>query len=167
MFFSRPIRSRRLRILASRFSVCVLLSLGWAPSAAAQQPPADPLQRHFDAAQTFQLAGDFDRAESEYREALARALQRMGNLRAEAGKLDEAVVLLESAANALESYLDARADLAVALLRKGDLERAAAEAQAVLARDKTHARAQLLLGKVRFLQGNPEAAAQEDRKSVV
>ena len=49
-------------------------SRGTAPTARNVAPKADAAQQHFDSAQTYQLAGDFDRASKEYRQAIAIGL---------------------------------------------------------------------------------------------
>src|SRR4029453_11880755 len=88
--------------------------------------PADPLREHYQRAQTFQLAGEFDRAEAEYRkEVLPRALRRLGNLPGAKGHLDESIELLAAAAELDASDIELRVDLAVAWLRKREFVRAA------------------------------------------
>src|SRR5258706_16351238 len=52
-----------------------------APSSKSATPKTDIAQQHFDSAQTYQLAGDFERAAREYRQAVATALDHLGNLR--------------------------------------------------------------------------------------
>src|SRR5579863_9348401 len=102
--------------LAAPFLATVLLI----PSAATLQQAPDPLDQHYSAAQTFQLGGDFDRAETEYYQVLAMALQRMGDLLAvEKNDSKEAALLLEEAVAAQPSYEDARLDLAMVYYRAG------------------------------------------------
>src|SRR6202047_4566265 len=43
-------------------------------------PKTDAAQQHFDSAQTYQLAGNFDSAAKEYRRAIAIGLDHLGNL---------------------------------------------------------------------------------------
>src|ERR1700739_4854551 len=87
--------------LALRFLVSTFLL---ANVSAAEQAP-DPLNQHYSAAQTFQLGGDFERAEGEYNQVLALALQRMANLlAAEKNDSEEAVRLLEEAEAADPAY---------------------------------------------------------------
>src|SRR5438445_6850755 len=50
-----------------------------APRTAA--PKTDAAQQHFDSAQTYRLAADFDGAAKEYRRAIAIGLDHLGNLR--------------------------------------------------------------------------------------
>src|SRR5271169_5575527 len=82
----------------SRWSAPLLLgALLLSGVAAAEQAP-DPLNQHYSAAQTFQLGGDFERAQAEYDQVLALALQRMGDLlAAEKNDSEEAVRLLQDA----------------------------------------------------------------------
>ena len=108
-----------------RLAVLLLLSTLLMPGASAAQQATDPLDQHYSAAQTFQLSGDFDRAETEYHQVLALALQRMGNLMAaEKNDSEEAAHLLEDAVVADPAYPDARIDLALLYFRAGRLDKA-------------------------------------------
>src|SRR5258708_35011621 len=53
-----------------------------APAPGSAVPKTDAAQQHFDSAQTYQLAGNFDSAAKEYRRAIAIRLHHLGNLRA-------------------------------------------------------------------------------------
>jgi tetratricopeptide (TPR) repeat protein len=126
----------------------------------AQQAP-DPLSQHYSAAQTFQVGGDLERAEAEYHQVLALALQRMGNLlAAEKNDSEEALLLLQDAVAADPGYADARIDLALAYFRAGHLEKASAAAAAVVKADPHNVRALQVLGNVEFAQGNFAEAAE-------
>jgi tetratricopeptide (TPR) repeat protein len=145
---------------ASRLAASVLFStLLMSGVSAAQQPP-DPLNQHYSAAQTFQVGGDFERAEAEYNQVLALALQRMGNLLAAERKDAEAVSLLEEAVAAEPAYADARIDLALLYFRAGHLDRASAEGAKIVKDDPRNVRALQLLGNVEFAQGNFAASAE-------
>src|SRR6202163_3433515 len=52
-----------------------------APAPGTTAPKTDAAQQHFDSAQTYQLAGNFDSATKEYRQAIAIGLDHLGNLR--------------------------------------------------------------------------------------
>ena len=148
--------------LAARLLVSTLLiaSLLIARVAAAQPAP-DPLNQHYSAAQTFQLGGDFERAETEYDQVLALALQRMGNLiAAEKNDSEKVIRLLEDAVAADPSYQDVRIDLALAYFRAGHLDRANAQAAEVVKADPRNVRALQLLGNVEFAQGNFAGASE-------
>src|SRR6266850_2211182 len=57
----------------------------------------DPVEEHYRAAETFQLAGDLNAAESEYRRVISLALQRLAALRVLAQDQQQALVFLQSA----------------------------------------------------------------------
>jgi len=145
----------------SRLALISLVSAFLIPGISAAQQAPDPLNQHYSAAQTFQLGGDFDRAEAEYHQVLALALQRMGNLvAAEKNDSEEAVRLLEDALAADPPYQDARIDLAMVYFRAGQLDKASAQAAQVVKADPRNVRALQLLGNVEFAQGNFSAAAE-------
>jgi tetratricopeptide (TPR) repeat protein len=136
-------------------------------SGVAQQHEADPLERHNSAAQTFQLAGDLDRAETEYHEVLGLALQRMGNSAAtEKSDSDEAARLFEEAVEAQPAYVDARVDLATVYFRQGHLDKALVQASQAAKDDPRNARALHLLGNIEFALGNFAAAAEDLRAAM-
>jgi tetratricopeptide (TPR) repeat protein len=127
---------------------------------AAQQAP-DPLDQHYSAAQTFQLAGDLDHAETEYHQVLALALRHLGNLLAtEKNTSEDAVRLLEDAVAAQPADEDARTDLAMVYFRAGHLDRASDQATQVVKANPRNIRGLQLLGNIEFAQGNFAAAAE-------
>src|SRR5580693_133272 len=126
----------------SRLAAPLLATVLLIPSATSRQQAPDPLDQHYSAAQTFQLGGDFDRAETEYHQVLALALQHMGNLlMAEKNDFQEAVHLFEEAVAARPTYEDARTDLAMVYFRAGHLDRAGEQAAQVIKDDPRNARA--------------------------
>jgi tetratricopeptide (TPR) repeat protein len=136
------------------------------PISAYPESRTDPLQQHYSAAQTFQLAGDFDRAEAEYRQVLPIALQRMGNLAAENGDSEGASRLLEASVAADPGFLDARTDLALTYYRAGHVDKAAAEAAEVVKADPRNGPALQLLGNIEFAQNNFAAAEKHLRAAL-
>jgi tetratricopeptide (TPR) repeat protein len=149
---------------SSRLAAHLLLSaLLMSAASAGQQAPqqTDPLNKHYSAAQTFQLGGDFERAEAEYHQVLALALQRMGDLlAAEKNDSDEAIRLLQDAVAADPTYVDARIDLAMTYYRAGSLDKANVEAAAVVKADPHNVHALQLLGNIEFAQGKFAEAAE-------
>jgi len=125
------------------------------------EPKTDTAQQHFDSAQTYQLAGDFDNAAKEYRRAIAIGLDHLGNLRAARQDYTGAEQLLQQAMAADPDDLDPAVDLAVTELYSGDMPKAETDAKAVLQKKPDHAPALALLGKIDFLHGNYQAAADE------
>src|SRR6266403_1217143 len=130
-----------------------------APRSAA--PKTDAAQQHFDSAQTYQLAGDFDGAAKEYRRAIAIGLDHLGNLRAARQDYPAAEQLLQKAIATDPDDPDPAVDLAITELYSGDMPKAETDARAVLQKNPDHFRARALLGKIDFLQGNYQAAADE------
>ena len=124
-------------------------------------PKTDTAQRHFDSAQTYQLAGDLDNAAKEYRRAIAIGIDHLGNLHAARQDYAGAEQLLQQAIATDAENPDPVVDLAISELYSGDMTKAESDAKAVLQKKPDHFRAHVLLGKVHFLQGNYEAAADE------
>jgi tetratricopeptide (TPR) repeat protein len=148
--------------LVSRLSLQFLLigSVFLTSVSVAEQPP-DPLAQHYSAAQTFQLAGDFDHAEAEYHQVLALALQRMGDLlSSEKNDSEQAARLLEDAVAADPSNVDVHSDLALDYFRAGHLDKADAQASEAVKEDPHNARALHLLGNIEFALNNFGAAEE-------
>ncbi len=147
--------------LAALLLVSALLIPGASASRGQQAPAADPLNQHYSAAQTFQLGGDFERAETEYHQVLALASATHGrSYGRREERFGEAVRLLEDAVAADPTYADARIDLAMAYFRAGHLDQASAQAAEVVKNDPHNVRALQLLGNVEFAQGNFAEAAE-------
>jgi tetratricopeptide (TPR) repeat protein len=132
-----------------------------APASRSATPKTDIAQQHFDSAQTYQLAGDFEGAAREYRQAVATALDHLGNLRSARHDYEGAKQLLQQALVANPDNPDPGVDLAITELYSGDLAKAETDAKAVLKKNPDHVRTRVLLGKIHFLQGNYQAAADE------
>jgi tetratricopeptide (TPR) repeat protein len=138
---------------------------------AAQTPPAstNPLRDHYQAAQTFQLAGDLDRAEAEYSsEVIPRALRRLAALASAEGRQADARAHLEEARGRQPANLDVALDLVVVLLRAGERESAAGLAREAVVAHPDHARALRLHGKALLTTGdNAGARAALERSMAI
>jgi superkiller protein 3 len=132
-----------------------------APASRSATPKTDIAQQHFDSAQTYQLAGDFEGAAREYRQAVSTALDHLGNLRSAKHDYEGAKQLLQQALATNPDDPDPSVDLAITELYSGDIPKAEADAKAVLEKNPDHVRTRVLLGKIHFLQGNYQAAADE------
>jgi tetratricopeptide (TPR) repeat protein len=137
----------------------LLSPAAWAQGQEGTATQRDSPQQHFQSAQTFQIAGDYERAASEYRETIARGLQRLGNLRVSLEDYSGGIDLLGKAVEIAPNFLEARVDLGIAKFKADDLEAAKAEAQAALAKKPDNIRALNLVGKIQFMQGDFQAAA--------
>jgi tetratricopeptide (TPR) repeat protein len=155
-----------LSILCRSPRLTLFFVIGAFGVSACAESPADPLQQHYSAAQTFQLAGDLDRAEAEYHQVLPLALQRMGNLAAQNNDLEEASRLLEESVAADPTFLNARSDLALTYYRAGHVDKAAAEAADVVKADPRNGGALQLLGNIEFAQNNFPAAEEHLRTAL-
>ncbi|PYX93160.1 MAG: hypothetical protein DMG67_04940 [Acidobacteria bacterium] len=150
-----------------RWVLPILSGLMLVVGAAAQEPAQkaaqqrDTAEQHFHSAQTFQLAGDYEKSAAEYREAIARALQHLGNLRVSQGKYTEGIDLLETAAHIQPKYSDAAIDLAIAQLQSGALAKSKPLVEDVLKQDRANFRALNLMGKIYFIEGDFQKAADD------
>jgi tetratricopeptide (TPR) repeat protein len=131
------------------------------PATRSTAPKTDIAQQHFDSARTYQLAGDFEGATKEYRRAIAIALDHLGNLRSARHDYTGAEQLLQHALAADPDNPDPAVDLAITELYSGDMPKAETDAKAVLQKNPDHVRARVLLGKIDFLQGDYQAAADQ------
>jgi len=163
-----PIRRWSLRGIALFLGIISAgqTSLGVTPfavtpqSAPAKQDSA-PVEAHFDAAQTFQIAGDLDRAAAEYRKGISVALDRLGNLKVSNGDYEAGLDLLRKAVSADPGNTDVQIDLGIGYFRHGDYANAKASVSGILKTDPSNFRARNLLGKSDFMLGNFQAAADE------
>src|SRR5579859_2577718 len=151
-----------------RVSAGLLLSL-MASAQKTEKPTAaqvDPVEEHFRAAQTFQVTGEFDRSAAEYRQTIATALDRLGDIRVATGRYEAGIELLKVAQDILPAYNDAGIDLAGAYFHAGDFGRCQATLKEVLAHDPQDFRALNLLGKISFMEGNFQDAEEKLQASI-
>ena len=120
---------------------------------------ANSLEQALQSAQTFQLAGDYEKAAAAYREAVSGALQQLGNLRVSHMEYAEGIDLLARAVQAAPAGVAARVDLAIAHFEAREFDQAGTEIEAALQRDPKNGRALNLAGKIYFMKGDFSAAA--------
>jgi tetratricopeptide (TPR) repeat protein len=139
---------------------CLLLASGThaQDKAKAASEASSPVQA-FQSAETFQVAGDYERAAAAYREAVSVALQQLGNLRVSHKEYAEGIDLLARAVQAAPVRVTARVDLTIAHFEARDFDTAKAEIEAALQREPENARALNLAGKIYFMKGDFAAAA--------
>src|SRR5258706_1797627 len=136
-------------------------SLGLVQKNAQAKEDPDAPENHFAAAQTYQIAGDFGRTAAEYRRGISIALQRLGNLKFSNGDNAGGLESLKKAVNTDAGNIDAQIDLGIGYFRVGDYNSAKECVQGVLKSEGDNFRARNLLGKIDFMQGNFESAANE------
>ena len=144
---------------------CCLIVALWTPGqekarAAVQGKAPNSPEQAFQSAQTFQVAGDYERAAAAYREAIAGALQHLGNLRLSHKEYAEGVDLLGRAVKIEPTRVATRVDLAIASFATRDLEKAKTEIEAALQQDPKDVRALSLAGKIYFVRGEFQQAAE-------
>src|SRR5260370_13488612 len=154
--FRTPILVRRCL-----WVLCCLLSASGthAQDKAKAASEASSPEQAFQSAETFQVAGDYERAAAAYREAVSVALQQLGNLRVSHKEYAEGIDLLARAVQAAPVRVTARVDLTIAHFEVRDFEKAKAEIEAALQREPENARALNLAGKIYFMKGDFAAAA--------
>src|SRR5260370_1016277 len=116
------------------------------------KPPtrSETLQRHYDAAHTFYLGGDLERAAGEYNAFLAEALQTLAETHSGAGDFDRSVALFERALELAPQDRDLRLAFALSRFQPGNLPEARALAEKVVESEATNPAAPPLLVHILF-----------------
>jgi len=120
----------------------------------------DSLDRHYQAARTFSMAGDSDHAAAEFRAFLAEALRRMANARVNEGNLALPASLFEQAIALTPDKTDLRLDYGTLLLRQGDFGKANIQAQKALELSPDSSKVQYLLGRILYQEGDYKGAKE-------
>src|SRR5438552_12175177 len=153
-------RSRILLKLGSWVCCCLLpASRTLAQDKAKAAGEASSPEQTFQSAETFQVAGDYERAAVAYREAVSVALQQLGNLRVSHKEYAEGIDLLARAVQAAPARVTVRVDLTIAHFEARDFDKAKMEIEAALQSEPGNARALNLAGKIYFMKGDFAAAA--------
>src|SRR5260370_24726182 len=108
----------------------------------------------FQAAQTFQVAGDYEKAATAYREAVSGALRQLGHLRVSNKEYAVGIEWLARAVQIAPARVTARVDLAIAHFMARDFDKAKTEIEAALEQDPKDLRALNLAGKIYFMKGD-------------
>lgn len=134
--------------------------------ASAGSKTLDSPEQAFQSAQTFQIAGEYEKAAAAYREAIAGALQHLANLRLSHKDYPEGIDLLTRAMKIAPTRVAARVDLAIAWFYARDLEKAKTEIEAALRQDSRDLRALNAAGKIYFMLGEFQSAAEHVESSL-
>ena len=159
--FSRPIPSRLSVRWLNRFCSAALLSFSSAFFAAtihSADDPASLLKQNFASAKSALAAGDLSGAEREFKETIALGLRQLGSLSLAESRYDQAARDLDEALKLSPENPDIAADAAIAWFRAGDIKKARQLAQAVVAANPRHARAQNVLGRIDLFRADFPAA---------
>jgi tetratricopeptide (TPR) repeat protein len=133
----------------------------------ARQARPDSLQRHFDAARTFEIGGDQEHAASEYKAFLGEALKSVANVQAQVNQFDSAAKLFDEALALNPEQPDLYLDYATMRLRQGRLEEGRALAEKAVKGAPNSAAAQYTLGGILFQLGDYKAAREHLEAAVV
>jgi tetratricopeptide (TPR) repeat protein len=128
--------------------------------------PATLLKHNFESAKSALAAEDVSKAESRYNQTIALGLRQLANLSVSESRFDEATRELEEALKFAPDDPNIGVDAAVAWFRAGDVEKAHALAQSVVANYPRHARAQNVLGRIDLYRGDFAAAIRDLQTSV-
>ncbi|HEY6763746.1 MAG TPA: tetratricopeptide repeat protein [Candidatus Sulfotelmatobacter sp.] len=130
-------------------------------------PVRESLQRHYDAARTFQISDDQERAAAEYKAFLAEVLRQIGNANTSEDKFEDASRLFEEALRLTPEDPDTTLDYAALRLRQGKPKEAQALAERAVQMAPKNARAQYMLGSSLFQQGDYAGAKGHLEQAVV
>src|SRR5215813_9069040 len=153
---------------AFRFALllCFLTNYSGAQSRKAQTKVVNPLQ-HYNAARTFQLAGDQEKAAAEYKSFLAGALRGAANAQAHVAQFEQATSLFEEALRLAPEDDSVQLDYASLRLQQKDFAGAQSLAEQVVARHPKNTAARVVLGQILFSKHEYDAARKELEVAVV
>ena len=145
--------------------LCFLPNCNEAQSQKAQTK-VDPRQ-HYDAARTFQLAGDQEKAAAEYKSFLASALRGAANAQAHVAQFEQATSLFDEAARLAPEDDSVQLDYASLRLQQKDFAGAQPLVEQVIARHPKNTAARVVLGQILFSKQEYDAARKELEVAVV
>ncbi len=114
----------------------------------------DTMQQHYDAARTYGLTGDQEQASAEYKAFLAEALRRTANARSHQGDFKTATQLFQDALELAPDEASLHLDYAVACLDHHNLPEAKTQAEKAVQLAPNDSRAQFILGRILYTQGD-------------
>ena len=138
-------------------ALIAILSLSLLPLLHAQ----DSIRRYLDEAEKHQADGEVTLAESEFRQALGMALERLGTTALNQGKYDLALLAYREATEARTNSNDALMGIGVVQLIQRKPEEGIEAVEKILARSPTDSNARLLLAKLYLIAGREKEAAAE------
>src|SRR5258706_6132291 len=133
----------------------------------AKEAYTDSLQRHYDAARTFQISGDQENAASEYKTFLAYALGEIAIANVKADRLEEAEKLLAEGVSLAPENVEVNLDYAALRLQQGKPKDAQVFAEHALKSAPDNAQAQYMLASALFQLADYKAAKDQLEKAVV
>ncbi len=128
--------------------------------------PAVLLKRNFESAKSALASGDLPEAERHYDQTIALGLRQVANISVSESRFDEATRELDQALKFAPADPDIAVEAAIAWFRAGEVEKARQLAQAVVAVNPRHARAQDVLGRIELYRGDFPAAIHDLQASI-
>jgi tetratricopeptide (TPR) repeat protein len=150
----------RLATLISGIAVVISATSELRAQAAQKQSAQVILNQHYQAARTFSIAGDTDKAASEYRAFLGEALHQMAVARVNEGRVADAFELFDAAITATLDDVQLRLDYGNALFQQNQMQKAKAQAEQAIKLQPNNAQAQYLLGRVFFELGDYKSSKE-------
>lgn len=133
----------------------------------AAKPTPDNMQEHYDAARTFQLGGDQDRAAAEYNKFLVEALRVSAKADVALGQREKAAALFDDALRLAPGDPQLRLEYAQLRFQQENFVDARALAEKVLASSPDNGQAHSLIGQILFAQGDFKGAREHLEEAVV
>src|ERR1044072_5480872 len=125
------------------------------------QAQGDSFRRHYEAAQSYQRAGNFAAAEAEFKIILAESYLRLGRIYSAEEKYQLAADALQAATSITPNSTDGLVDLSIAYFHTAEFSKAVEPLQRAIAADGQNSAAHHMLGKTYFMMGDFDKAAAE------
>lgn len=151
------IPSRSSAVLLALVSVQAVIAQS--PKTATKATPEDSLNEHYQAARTFSVGGDTERAAAEYRAFVGEALHRMGNTRISEGNYAAGYQLFDEAVGVAPDDVGLHLDYGNALLEQGNVDRAKVQAEKAVELQPQNSKAEYLLGRALYEEADYKAAS--------
>src|SRR5947209_8052371 len=127
----------------------------------------DDFQQLYDAARTFQISGNQDRAAAEYRKFLVKFLRVSAKANSDLGQQDKAAGLFEDALHLAPDDPDTRLEYAQLRFKQDKFTDARDLAEKALASSPDNPQVHSLLGQILFAQGDYKGAREQLEIAVV
>ena len=125
------------------------------------QAQSDLFRRHYEAAQSYQRAGNYAAAEAEFKIILAESYLRLGRIYSAENKYQPAADALKTATSVRPDSTEGLIELSIAYFHTGEFSKAVEPLQRAVAADPQNAGAHHMLGKTWFMMSEFEKAATE------
>src|SRR5215213_2169058 len=129
-------------------------------------PQGDLFRKHYEAANAYHRAGNYEAAEAEFKVILGEAYNQLGKIYSAQSNYQASVNAFETARATGPERNDLLIDLSIAYFHIGEYSKGIEPLQRVLATDTRNPVAHHMLGKTWFMMGEFEKAARELQESL-